>query len=162
MKFLATALLLILLATCSHTPKVEPVPLEDWDRVTGDHHGEIAAVLVWATWCRPCLELFPEFVALQQREAYDNIAFLSVTLDEHDDPVAMAEALALVLQRDARFPHYVLRADVEQAMHRLGIVDVPAVLVLDREGAVRYRLTGDPFDNEVGIADVEDAIESLR
>ncbi len=162
MKFLATALVLVLLAACSRTPEIESVGLEDWGRIVGDYRGEITVVLVWATWCRPCLELFPEFVDLQQSEAYDDVAFLSVTLDEHDDPTAMAEALVLVLERDARFPHYVFRADVEQAMHQLGIEDVPAVLVLDREGAVRYRLTGDPFDNEVGIADVEDAIESLR
>ncbi len=162
MKFLATALVLVFLAACSHTPKIESVGLEDSGRIVGGYRGEITAVLVWATWCRPCLELFPQFVALQQSEAYDEVAFLSVTLDEHDDPTAMAEALALVLESDARFPHYVFRADVERAMHRLGIEDVPAVLVLDRDGAARHRLTGDPFDNEVSIGDVEDAIESLQ
>ena len=66
MKFLATALVLVLLAACSRTPDIESVGLEDWGRIVGDYRGEITVVLVWATWCRPCLELFPEFVDLQQ------------------------------------------------------------------------------------------------
>ena len=162
MKFLATALVLVFLAACSHTPKIESVGLEDSGRIVGGYRGEITAVLVWATWCRPCLELFPQFVALQQSEAYDEVAFLSVTLDEHDNASAMADALALVQERNAAFPHYAFRTEIERAMHHLGIEDVPTALVYDQGGEVRYRLTGDPFDNEISIGDVEDAIESLR
>ena len=162
MKLLAPSLVLVLLAGCSLSPTIEATGLEEWERVVAAHQGGVTAVLVWATWCRPCLDLLPEFVALQRSEGHGDVAFVTVTLDEHDAPGAMTEAVGLVQELDARFPHYAFRADVEQAMHRLGIEDVPAVLVLDQGGEVRYRLTGDSFDNEIGAGDVEDAIESLR
>ena len=162
MRFTAAALVFLVLATCSRTPKIEQIGLDDWSRIVGARRGEVVVVLVWATWCRTCLDLLPDFVALEQNETYDGVAFLTVTLDEHDNASAMADALALVQERNAAFPHYSFRAEIERAMHQLGIEDVPAVLVYDQGGEVRYRLTGDPFDNEISIGDVEDAIESLR
>ena len=162
MRFIATALVFFFLATCSRTPQIEQTGLADWSRIVGDQRGEVAVVLVWATWCRTCLDLLPEFVALEQSETYGDVAFLTVTLDEHDNASAMADALALVQERNAAFPHYAFRTEIERAMHHLGIEDVPTALVYDQGGEVRYRLTGDPFDNEISIGDVEDAIESLR
>ena len=52
---------------------VTPVPLEigDWRRVEElirEHAGQIVVVDLWSTSCPPCIQEFPDFVALQQRQ----------------------------------------------------------------------------------------------
>ena len=158
----AAAWILLLLVGCSKPLSIKTVGIDELDLLLSDHRGEISVVPVWATWCRTCLELLPEIIALQQNESYGDVAFLTVTLDDSDDAESMAEALAIVLEHEAAFPHYALQAGIEQALARLGIDDVPAVLVYDQEGTLRYRLVGDPFDNKISPPDVEDAIDSLR
>ena len=92
MRFRGLALALLLLAACSRSPKIETVAAEDWAQVIAGHRGSVAVVLVWATWCRSCEDLLPAFAALERRLRDDEIRFLTVTLDDHDNPGAIAQA----------------------------------------------------------------------
>jgi thiol-disulfide isomerase/thioredoxin len=155
--------LLFLLASCSDSvPDIRVVSLDEWDRTIEDYRGEPVLVNVWATWCRTCLDLLPSIAALEQREEYGGVRFLSVVVEDPDDAPALQQAQALLLEQKATFPHYAFQAGVEEALAKLAIENVPAVLVFDAEGVRRYHLEGDEFDNEISPGDVEAAVESLR
>jgi thiol-disulfide isomerase/thioredoxin len=49
-----------------------------------DYHGKWVVVNFWATWCPPCLEEIPDFVALYE-ENRDSIVVLGVNYEEVND-----------------------------------------------------------------------------
>lgn len=51
--------------------------ISEWD-------GSFLIVNFWATWCPPCLEEIPTFVALQERFAAEGVVFLGIALDSPD------------------------------------------------------------------------------
>jgi hypothetical protein len=64
-----------------------------------------------------------------------NVVFLLVSIDEDEKR----------LQRylnDAKFPFPVARLAMEQAEKLMGFDNVPSTFYIDREGIVRYRVTG--------------------
>jgi peroxiredoxin len=47
--------------------------------------GKVVAVDLWATWCKPCIDAFPEWEALQQEFTNDEVTFLTISIDEKKD-----------------------------------------------------------------------------
>ena len=115
----------------------------------------------WANWCRPCLDFLPRFVALQKAEAYEDVQFVSVVVEEPADAAALSDATKLLVELDARFPHFALQTGVEETLETLELDDLPAVLVYDAEGKLRHRIERDAFDGEMHLEDVEDAIDAM-
>ncbi|MCY4587024.1 MAG: redoxin domain-containing protein [Bryobacterales bacterium] len=157
----ASLVVFFVLAGCSSPPEVETIDPAQWPQVLADYRGGITVINVWANWCRACLHFLPLFVTLRERTAYDDVEILSVIVEDPADAAALAEAEALVLELDARFPHFALQTGVEEALAMLGTDDLPVVLVYDSEGRLQHRVDGDPFEGEMHLEDVEDAIDSV-
>lgn len=47
--------------------------------------GQYKVINLWATWCKPCIEKFPEWKQIQQQFANEPIAFLTVSIDEKQE-----------------------------------------------------------------------------
>ncbi|STQ89114.1 TlpA family protein disulfide reductase [Iodobacter fluviatilis] len=52
--------------------------------------GKPAIINFWATWCSPCREEIPEFIALQKQYA-GKVRFIGVAIDEQKDVAAFAK-----------------------------------------------------------------------
>ena len=59
--------------------------LSDWD-------GSYRIVNFWATWCPPCLEEIPLFIALQQEFSDINMTFIGIAVDDPDRVRGFVEA----------------------------------------------------------------------
>ena len=157
----AALVAVLMTAACSSPPQVETIEPARWPQVLADCRGGVTVINVWANWCRACVDFLPLFVSLRARAAYDDVEFLSVIVEDPADAAALAEAEALVLQLDARFPHFAVQTGVEEALAMLGTDDLPAVLVYDAEGRLQHRVDGDPFEGKMHLEDVEDAIDAV-
>jgi thiol-disulfide isomerase/thioredoxin len=98
-----------------------------------ERKGRPVVVQLWATWCAPCVEEFPLYVALQ-RDRKD-VSVVSISIDDTADHELVNE---LVARHDPPFPVYI-KAAVPDAQFIDGIDEewsgvVPATLVFDREG----------------------------
>lgn len=122
-------------------PKVVPsFVLEDRNGAAvalEDFAGRVLVVNLWATWCAPCRLEMPSLAALQAAFPPDEVLVIAVAVDRADLPALdafMAEVGAenLLVLRDA--PAASARA--------LGAPGLPATLVLDRDGAERFRHYG--------------------
>lgn len=110
-----------------------------------DAAGKVAIVDFWATWCKPCIKELPFLQRLHEQYAKHGVQVLAVTIDS---PKSQSRVKPFVKGHDFTF-HVLLDGDQEVFRQLQGEGSVPYVVVLDREGFVRYRHTGyRPGDEE--------------
>jgi thiol-disulfide isomerase/thioredoxin len=51
------------------------------NEILSDNTGKYRLISVWATWCGPCIEEFPEFVTIQRMYSKRNFEFVSISTD---------------------------------------------------------------------------------
>ena len=161
----AFAIVAVLLAACSAsrprptlTPADQAAPLaalayrlldgDPWQPAAA--RGRVLVVDVWATYCKPCRKAFPRLNALA---AQPEVMVVGLSVDEDD-----ATVRAFLSATPATFP---IARDPEQTVSDppLGIVTLPTVILIDREGRERLRLVvKDEADYDVLPA----LIEALR
>ena len=97
-----------------------------------DRTGQVRIVDFWATWCEPCRDQFPVLERLARAHQQDGLTVYTVSMDED-----LAQVKAFVAANP--FPFLTLW-DKGGARHaeRLGIERLPATLLVDRAGQVRF------------------------
>lgn len=68
-------------------PVLKDVDAEELEAVIESYKGEKAVLVnIWATWCAPCIEEFPEIVKIQQKYENDlQVIFVSADFQESRD-----------------------------------------------------------------------------
>jgi cytochrome c biogenesis protein CcmG/thiol:disulfide interchange protein DsbE len=109
--------------------------------------GHVVLLEFWATWCKPCHEMFPKLRELHETQSERGLRVLALTrhyLAYGGDERAREEELTLVrafvAEREVAFPVGV--SDDERTQTLYGATGLPAVALIDRQGIVRYRFGG--------------------
>lgn len=127
-----------------------PAPQLDLDKwlvgnpVTfADLRGRVVMVEFWATWCKPCQEMFPKLTTLYERESKRGLEILAITrhyMAYAGTPEAKTEELnlmrAVLAEHRVVFPVGVAADERLQAVY--GANGLPTVVLVDRHGVVRY------------------------
>ncbi len=96
--------------------------------------GKVVVLNFWATWCGPCVAELPHFQEAAGRYASSGEAvFLAVSLDENR---------ALVQPFLKRLGLTITTAFGSQLSEPFNITGIPATLIIDRAGVIRFRDTG--------------------
>lgn len=96
-----------------------------------EQRGQVVLVNFWATWCGPCRQEMPHLNRLYDKYRNSGFTLLAVNID--DDPrTAMATAAKMGL----RFP--VLLDTDKTVSKRYDLGSMPATVLIDRDGKVRY------------------------
>jgi thiol-disulfide isomerase/thioredoxin len=149
-----------LLAGCGkmRNVQIETVSCQQWDEALALQKGKIVVVDTWATWCIPCTEDFPKLVALQEKYAPRNVAFMSVSVDAMENRAA---ALEFLKRHEAAFANYLID-DKENAWYdKWKIKGIPVVLVFDGEGKLVKKFDMDDPDNQFTYSDVDKFLAQL-
>jgi peroxiredoxin len=100
-----------------------------------DWQGQPVVLNFWATWCAPCKEEMPEFVAAYERYRDDGLVILGVNAQE-----SAGQAAGFMRQYAMTFPVALdARGDVQQLYNVRGL---PTTVFIDREGRVTERWAG--------------------
>ena len=140
---------------------MKPIGYQQWTHKLESHLPSIVVVDMWAMWCVSCIERFPEMVKMHARYKNDNIVFASMNLDDRDDPESLSAVNDFLRSMNAQFDHYRMDENLMVAFEKTNLIGIPAVLIYDREGKERYRLTGDNPNQQFSEDDVEQAIKNL-
>lgn len=93
--------------------------------------GRVVLVNFWATWCGPCRQEMPHLNRLYEKYRGSGFQLLGVNIDE--DPRAATE---LAAKLGVKFP---VLLDTDKKVSRLyDMSAMPATVVIDRDGKVRY------------------------
>lgn len=93
--------------------------------------GQVVLINFWASWCGPCRQELPLLEKLQQRYRSAGFTLLAISIDDNrKNADAMLGKLGVKLA-----PLY----DTEKrAAKRYDVDTMPATLIVDRDGRVRY------------------------
>jgi thiol-disulfide isomerase/thioredoxin len=118
--------------------------------VVARHRGKVVLVDFWATWCVPCVTLFPHTVELQQRLADQGLVVISVSMDDVKEREAV---LRFLRGRRATFENFISQYGVgSEGFDAFDISDgaLPHVKLYGRDGRLEKTITsgGQPLDPE--------------
>ncbi len=66
-------------------PKVTVLDESGFARLVAERKGKILVLNVWATWCTPCVEEFPDLAKLDREYKDKNVQVVLVSIDDSDD-----------------------------------------------------------------------------
>jgi thiol-disulfide isomerase/thioredoxin len=111
--------------------------------------GKVVLVDFWASWCEPCRQSLPFYQRLQNELAARGFQVVAVSIDESAE-----EARQLASELNLTVP--ILWDSDARLTKSLGIRVMPTALLLDREGAQRFRHDGYVEGDDVKLrAEVE-------
>lgn len=123
------------------------IAVKEWlsgePKLLADLRGQVVLLEFWATWCKPCQEMFPKLQDLFQKESPNGLEIIALTrhyMAYRGTAETMADEVALmrgmVTQHGVTFN--VAVAEDERLQSIYGANGLPTVALIDRQLIVRY------------------------
>jgi thiol-disulfide isomerase/thioredoxin len=123
-------------------PKLGPAPAWELKDVNGatvsseQLKGKVVVVDFWATWCPPCREEIPGYIALTRKYGRDGLVIVGISLDQGGPEVVKTFASRAGI-------NYPLVMGDEKVVAAFGGVEgIPTTFLIDRTGQIRDRKVG--------------------
>lgn len=100
-----------------------------------EQRGQVVMVNFWATWCGPCRVELPHLNRLHETYKKAGFTMLGVNIDNNPQ-----QAIELAQRLGVNFP--VLLDTNKAVVGAYGLGDMPATVLIDRDGRIRYIYRG--------------------
>lgn len=112
---------------------------------------------VWATWCHPCRDEIPVLEALHREHAPQGLEVVGVSID---DDGRMADIRRFASEFGVT---YTIWHDPNQrVMPSFSVIGVPTTFLIDGEGRLVWRKTGEVKAGDPGLAAALDSVVGAR
>ncbi len=135
---------------------VKDFALEDTDgvkRYLSEWEGKVVALNFWATWCPPCRDEIPHFVALQERYQDNGLQFVGITLQQAD------EVRDFLAEFNVNYPTLIGGFGALHLAKALGNDSgslLPYTVIVDSNGLIAFTKLG-----ALSLSEAESVIQSL-
>jgi thiol-disulfide isomerase/thioredoxin len=121
---------------------VELIDREGLNKLIHERHGKMLLLNIWATWCQPCVEEFPDLIKLAQSDTLVEVVGISVDYPDeiHSKVIPLLEKLHV--------PFKIFIAKVEKQEDFMKAVDttwsgaIPVTHIYDRNSRKQFSLVG--------------------
>ena len=123
---------------------VTPISVAGIKALLHERHGKVLFLNVWATWCAPCAEEFPDIVKIHQTYSGDSVEVCAISIDYPDE--IESKILPFITSHKIPFRVYVSNIkkdeDLMNALQPSWNGAVPATFIFDRNGKLCSFMTG--------------------
>lgn len=136
--FISAVLLLSACGQKSVRTEIEVLPVDSSGvvQLLESHRGNYVFLNIWATWCQPCIEEFPDLIRLADNYKDQNIKFIALSVDYPDE--VDSKIKPFLQSADVNFPVYVQNFKQQDKLINLLNPDwngaIPATLIFDPNG----------------------------
>ena len=136
--------------------EIAPITADQVRQLAANKTDKYRLINVWATWCGPCREEFPEFVTMHRMYRKRDFELITISADQ---PEQQAQALAFLNEQHASGKNYLFRGENEyklaEALDAEWQGALPYTLFVAPGGKVLYRKQDliDPLEVRRIIAD---------
>jgi thiol-disulfide isomerase/thioredoxin len=111
--------------------------LDGMDFKLSDHKGKVVVIVFWASWCGPCIQMYPIEKQLEKQFRDRPFLFLGINYD-----YKVEDARKAILKEQILWPNLY---DGRESDGRIGRIfhiagdGIPRVFVIDRQGIIRFK-----------------------
>lgn len=124
--------------------EVKTIGEAELERLLTSQKGNVLFVNVWASWCKPCREEFPDLLKLQNHYRGKNVRIISISADYPED--VKNKVLPFLAKFDVKFPVYVQAFKKQEEfidrMNKKWNGALPATFIYDKKGTQRLYILG--------------------
>lgn len=136
--------LLFMLMQSSYAQDVIQLDNVKLDEVMKSHNGKPVLVNLWATWCKPCVEEFPELLRIREEYKDNSLEVVLISLDFGDD--ASERTTGFLKKMNVDFDTYsnAFKSD-EDLINYFDMKwngGIPATFIYDKDGKLSSSMIG--------------------
>lgn len=124
---------------------IKSINAEELNEIINNRKGKTLLLNVWATWCKPCVEEFPDLIKIAREYENKNLEFLSLNVDFGKNADSLA-ADFLAKQNNPGFMVYIVpEKSTEQVIELLNKKwdgSIPATFIYDADAEQKSFLLG--------------------
>jgi len=139
---LASSILATALLVAAAAPAPTVATADQVLRAVRESKARVVVVNVWATWCVPCREEFPDLLKLRRTYGPRGVTLVLVSADFAAE---RAQAAAFLSEQGVDFPTYLKTGDDMQFINAFDPAwsgALPATFIYDARGRLRHALLG--------------------
>jgi thiol-disulfide isomerase/thioredoxin len=126
--------------------------------------GKVVVLDFWATWCGPCKKSFPAMqMAVNKYKDNPDVKFLFIHTWEKGEGDATAAAKKYITDNGYTFQILMDLKDAQtgnnNVVESFGITGIPTKFIVDKNGNIRFRVTGFSGSNESVVKELSAMIE---
>ena len=124
--------------------EVLPISPADFQPLINKYRGKILFINLWATWCVPCKEEFPDLVRLKEYYKNSDVVIIGISVDYPDE--VESKIKPFLYSQKVNFPNFV--QNFKDPVELINLLNenwrgaVPTTFIYDKEGTQQKYLLG--------------------